>query len=300
MIKLRLIIPIALIAAFSQIQGATLKLGKCYNLTEKGVYHPVMSVDGTRLLYTSSDYKGLNLYDLVTRSVTRVSDAEGAGFNPVFSGDGMKVYYRCRAIDHQLAVRNIESYDVGTAQNKEIQPMSRDEVELVQEPKDVAVKSGVKMVKGTRMNLMPYAFPADKAIIVSTGGGIEQKITPIMDARSYLWVSMSGDAKRLLFKVPTKGIFVSNIDGSGLKRIADGSYPVWMGNDYVIFTRSTNDGYHVLTSQLIAINVSTGEETELTTPESMAEEASVSMENGKIVYSDINGNARIIEYEIGE
>ena len=68
----------------------------------------------------------------------------------------------------------------------------------------------------------------------------------------------------------------------------------------MLFTRSQDDGYHVTASQIMAVDVNTGEESQLTTPESMAEDASGSITSGKIVYSDANGTLRLLEINVVE
>ena len=44
-------------------------------------FYPVFNSDGSELLYTSENYKGLYLYKLNNKTSLMITDAEGAGFS---------------------------------------------------------------------------------------------------------------------------------------------------------------------------------------------------------------------------
>lgn len=47
-------------------------------------YHPVISSDGSKILFTSDDYLGLKLLNLKNGNITGISEEIGSGDSPVF------------------------------------------------------------------------------------------------------------------------------------------------------------------------------------------------------------------------
>ena len=63
--------------------------------SDDGLYfYPQFSPDGDRLYFTTSKYKGLFFYDLSTRRQETLTETEGAGYLPVFSVNGKKIFFR--------------------------------------------------------------------------------------------------------------------------------------------------------------------------------------------------------------
>jgi Tol biopolymer transport system component len=53
-----------------------------------------VSPDGKHLLASSSDFKGLKIIDLKRKRIKEIANDAGAGYEPVFSPDGNKIYFR--------------------------------------------------------------------------------------------------------------------------------------------------------------------------------------------------------------
>lgn len=76
---------------------------------ESGIYNPVLSADGQKVLFTASNYKGLKMYDMQDDVVTRLSDDQMAGFDPVFSRDGKSVYFMSQTRENMRVYREMKS-----------------------------------------------------------------------------------------------------------------------------------------------------------------------------------------------
>lgn len=265
------------------INAATLAVNGSYALTQSGAYHPVISIDGSRVLYSTEDYQGLKMLDFQKNEVVAISESAGAGFAPQFAADGEQVMYRCEGNMGRLRAKNVMSYDVVADKSRGVAPMSRNEVSL----------------SSYTDATLPQVRSDYREIVVSIAGK-ESRISPVADAYSYMGVKLSPDAKRILFVEALKGVFVCNLDGTGLVSLGKGSYPSWLGNDFVLSTRSTDDGDHVTSSYIVATEVATGKVTEITAQDSMTEEASGSIEAGKIVCNDVNGRLIVTEISVTE
>lgn len=289
----------AVMAFTGLLNASSLKVEKDNVLIPAGAYHPILSEEGDMLLYTTSDYKGLNLYQIKKNEVIELSNEDGAGFSALFSNDEGKVYYRCAKRENHMMMHDLKSYEIKADRTLEVLPMSREEVKVLPQKGGALIKSGKKNITKITKSSTPNAYSDYNKIIVEKDG-IETSITPIEDAHSYMWVKVSPNGKKILFSVPYKGVFACDIDGGNAMKIGKGSYPTWYDDSTIVVTRSTNDGYHVETSQLIGIDLRTKGITELTTPQSMAEEASCASAIGTIVYSDINGQVRVINVSENE
>ena len=274
--KLTSILAAAAIAA--PVWAASLGVGGSSVIAPSGACHPVMSTDGGKVLYSTGDYHGLWIANLATGETAQISDAVASGFAPRFTADGSGVVYRTESRVDFLRMKNVMSYDIATAGNTELAPMSR-----------------------ATANLASYAAPqltqarGNYREIVVTANGIERRISPIEGAYSYLWVSLSPNAQRILFVEAHTGMHICNLDGSGLISLGRGSYPSWLSDEWVLFTSSTHDGEHITASQIMAVEVATGNVSEITAADSMTEEASGSIDAGKIAVSDTDGQLTLID-----
>lgn len=238
---------------------------------ESGAHHPVLSPDGSVLLYSTVDHTGLKALNLADGSVTTIDEAPAAGFQPVFSTDGKTVYYRTASIVDGLLYRDVRSYDFASARSKQLAKPNRRNDNL-----------GATIASS-------YACSNFSTIEICLDGRLTS-VSPVEDAHSYLWASLSPDASKLAFSEPFKGVFVSNNDGSEARQILKkGDYVSWAGPSTVIAVVSRDDGYVILESHLVAVNINTGFVRTLTPDDVKVAEANASA-SGLVVYSDIDGN----------
>ncbi|MEG0559462.1 MAG: hypothetical protein RR513_03010 [Muribaculaceae bacterium] len=298
--KVILIIGMAFICAIPTF-AAGLKIESRYTIkldNNTKAFHPVISSDGLKLLFSTESYMGLNLLDLKNNSTTTISESIGAGFEPIFSNDGKSVYYKSTSVNNRLRSSNVERYEISTAKSKEILPQSRESVLLSAHKSGVIIKSGKKMM-GVKKGNVTIAYTDYNRIIINNGG-VEKSLNPIADAHSYMWVSVSPDGNKLLFVEPFKGIFVCDINGENLHGYGKGSAPIWYGNNFIIATKSTDDGYIVLSSQLYAINLNTSSALAITSSDEIVDDHTASFDAGKVVYSTIQGELKVLKVNVEE
>ncbi len=257
--------------------AGALTVGESVRLNiENGAHHPVLAPDGKTLLFSTVNHEGLKAYDMATATITVIDDSRGAGFDPVFSTDGSEVYYRTAITVDGLLNRDVRSFSLRNGKASKLRKADRNDVNLA----DIA---------GDDFVCADY-----KSIAVSRAGKVN-RISPLPDAHSYLWASMSPDGSRMIFTEPFKGVFVAALDGSGVRRIATkGDFPAWAGNDWVITVVSHDDGYVITDARLYAVNVNDGTMVSLTGEDILVSEATASAD-GTVIYTDIVGEMYMIK-----
>lgn len=237
----------------------------------EGAHHPVLSPDGSTLLFSSASHEGLKALNINSGEISVIDNSAAAGFQPVFSNDGSTVYFRTAEMRDGLLYRDVRAFSFAKKSVNRIAPHSREDV-------DLASFSGGDFAV------------ADYKIIRVRRCGKEIELNPIADSHSYLWASLSQDGSNLLFTEPFKGVFVANADGSNARQILrKGDNASWAGANTVIAVVSHDDGYVLLDSKLVAVDITTGKVTDLTDSSILVGEATAATD-GTVVFSDINGN----------
>ena len=232
--------------------------------------------DGTYVLISSQTNKGLQRFDLVSENVTKLTDAEGAGFGGEISADSKNVTYRevTYAADHSR-MATLVSQDMATAQ------------------KTTLVKSTRDMQRArSRQAVSPVVFIQNGELMI-TVGTMSKVLSPNGQGRSYLWPSLSPDGTKVLYHLAGNGTWVCNVDGTNAKRIGSFRAPKWY-NDNVVVGMNDLDNGHVVTSSEIVVYTLDGKNQVLTNNAIMAMYPYVSADGKKIVCSTPNGEAYLI------
>lgn len=230
-----------------------------------------LNAEGTRLLCTGTDLATLSMLDLTQGTKTVIDNGEAAGRSAMFANDGKTVIYKTvRRVDG-LMTDQVSKYDLATGRAAVAATPSRKAARL-------------QTVDGN----VNYVASNYKTITVQVDGK-STEISPIADAHSYLYASLSPDGQKILFKEAFKGIFTCNLDGTGLRQVAKrGTNPQWCGNDDVVYMVTADDGYVITAAKLVAQNLSNGELTQLTDDVTIVDAAKVAP--ARIVYTDANGS----------
>ena len=232
--------------------------------------------DGTYVLISSQTNKGLQRFDLVSENVTKLTDAEGAGFGVEISADSKNVTYRevTYAADHSR-MATLVNQDMATAQ------------------KTTLVKSTRDMQRArSRQAVSPVVFIQNGELMI-TVGTTSKVLSPNGQGRSYLWPSLSPDGTKVLYHLAGNGTWVCNVDGTNAKRIGSFRAPKWY-NDNVVVGMNDLDNGHVVTSSEIVVYTLDGKNQVLTNNAIMAMYPCVSADGKKIVCSTPNGEAYLI------
>lgn len=244
------------------------------NLPTAGA-HPILSPDASKMLYTTDNHCGLSMVDLNTMHTTVIDESMAAGNNPAFSPDANSIVYRTASTNDGLLVHDIRVYDLNEGKSKVKAQYSRSTAEPIE-----------------YTGSTNYAIDRYHDILVCHDG-VSKKISPLPDAHSYLWASLSPDGKHLLFTEPFKGVYVANADGSNPVLLAPkGDHASWVNDNTIVYVLSHDDGYIILDSSLMTINIDGTEARQLTPNDMIVGEASAA--NNHIVFSTISGDLYLI------
>ena len=234
-------------------------------------HNPVLSPDGSMILFSSDDQAGLNLLNVRDGKIMNIeNDVRGAGFTPVFTADNKAVVYRTAKTIDGLMNRDVRTFSIADGSKAQVAPMSRAAIDL---------KSSAGITRYAKSNFTS---------IILTDGSEVTELTPLADAHSYLWPSLSPDGKHLLFVEPFKGLFIADADGSNPVKIADkADFPGWVSNDIISFVTSHDDGYTILDSTLKVYDLKAGQTTNVTPADVLVGEATAA--NSTVVYTTLNG-----------
>ena len=247
---------------------------------DRQAFHPTISPDGATLLYSSTDHTGLISYDLATGRSFTLDESAAAGFAPVFSQKGDKVYYQTASLVDGLLNRDVRVVALNSGKVTQLSKPSRRSVELRSFGGDTFVCSTVYSIKVVR-------------------DGVETEIKPVADGHSYLWPSLSPDGKHILFNEPFQGLFICDIDGGNLRKIAPkGDFPCWVADDAVVAVTTSDDGYNILSSQLQLFNLESGETLSLTADDVKVAELTASPFTGDLVFSTLEGRMFLMNVKL--
>lgn len=233
-----------------------------------------MSPKGDYILVTSGSNQGLWRYDFVTKQLSIVTEADGAGYNVQISKDGQEVVYRetTTGSDH-LRRSDIVRMNMNNASRATIAYGQRDS-------KKMAISNAAMSVT------------IDDQKIILTRHGKEIVLTPNGDQESYLWPTISPDGTKLCYYVAGVGCYVSNIDGTNPKYISrDCRAAQWYDNNTIVAMADEDDGYFITASAIVAYTLD-GRHQELTKKELVAMYPHVS--EGMITFATADGDTYLM------
>lgn len=253
---------------------------------ESEMYHPILSSDGSQLLFSEVNFKGLRLYNFNDNVVVKVSTEARAGFDASFSPDGKEIYFVTQTLQNNRNMRQIKKYDITSRQTIDMTQQGRVVGRLVATAKGFSTTVDGKLVT---TDSKATCVRTEGAQLFIAKNGVEKAYTPIEGSVGYIWASLSPDGTKVMFFAAAHGIVITDLNGNILSMPGNYEAPVWYGNDHIVAMNATNDGYNYHSSQIVLLSVDGSQKQELTKPESMTMNPTASIEAGKIVYSTIDG-----------
>jgi Tol biopolymer transport system component len=260
-----------------------------------------VSPDGNSLLITQEGYKGLFLYDLRNGTVKTICNDQGAGYKPVFSSKGDKVWYRSDEYSGVMKYSKINEYDLASAKSKVVQEKSRnlspplfvnDRLVYLVGGKQIQTTGAVKSA-----NEGIYVVLEDLVPVIYING-IGKKLKPNGEG-NYIWVSLSPDRTRLLYNFQGTSAWVCDLDGNIVASAGRINCPGWINNDLIVGMNDRDDGYRVLSSDIVCYSVKSGRTILLTDTKDKIEMNPMPFPDGKrIVYQNIKGELFVMHITV--
>ena len=194
-----------------------------------------VSPDGDYVLLTTGSNKGLQRYDVATKTTTVLSEAEGAGYNVQISADGQEVVYRETTVGRdQLRRNNIVRKN------------------FTRQRRNVIARGQRDMEKMATTDAKATVTISDRLMVLHQNG-TDKTLAPNGTDKSYIWASISPDGSKLCYYVCGEGCYVSNIDGTQPQFIAHNCRAAkWYDNNTLVGMADEDDGEFITASAIVA------------------------------------------------
>jgi hypothetical protein len=263
---------------------------------EGPAYYPVLNSTGDKLLFTSADCTGLEVYDFNDNVVSRISNERGAGIDARFSADG-KVYYITQSQGKDMLIyRTGRDYDLATGKSSVVLEAQHGALLPEVGSKGVAMK-GAKKSFASAKNLGTAVYTQGSTVNV-TVNGVTRSFSPVKSYAGYLWSSVSPSGDKVAFFAAGKGIVVIDLNGKVLAMLGKYEMPAWYDNDYIVAQNAKDDGHQITSSQILLLKADGTFKKELTDATSMSMQPTAAA--GKIVYTSIDGNLYEMKISINQ
>lgn len=273
------------------------------NLKEGVFYYPVVSPDGSTLLFSSESYKGLWSKNLKTGKMLKITNAAGAGYEPGFSSVSNEILFREDKFINGKKYSSLLSYDMTANKANVIEQGIRD-LKIYRDNSN-AFKNYIKEseIRSTmKQNMLNKSATPERVVFIQDSKIIlaENNSRKVLQPRgegNYIWPSLSPDKAKLLFTFAGKGTYVSNLEGTVLKNIGYANYPSWSPDgNWVVFMKDIDDGVRIISSDIYIANLNTGKYFNLTL---RRDDISIypkwGASNAEVFYNTINGQIRKIK-----
>jgi hypothetical protein len=271
-------------------------------LAESGnFFHPSVDEAGKKILLTSENYKGLQIFDIEKKELTKITDTDGAGYSPVYSWNGETVLYAENEYIQNRRYSKLSAYDVKSGRIEMVNPPVRS-LSIPMVAGDLLFFKTDDQLKSAHLGPAPekpfkevFTYIEEKQLYVYQNG--QSQILNPFENESYVWPSVSPDSKRILAYAMGKGAFICDLEGKVLAEFGEVEAPVWAGNEFIVGMITRDDGHAVTGSVIVIANASTGKILKMTPEGMIAMYPSVSAVKGKIYFNSPEGDVFVLQYQ---
>ena len=242
---------------------------------EQSLMAPVWSPDGSKIAATGDNFIGIWVANADGSELKQISEAPGAGYQMRWD-NLQEIVCTPYSIENQKRMTRIERVDATTGKIQQVAPGSRN-------------------IKRSSVVGATNAYQ----IMIDEPNEATSKIAGLSDYAGK-WVinpALSPDGTKIAFQIVTKGLFVCNADGTGLKSLGKGSHAAWLPDSRnLMMTRITDDGHRFTSSDIYCVNVESGQNFNITiNSETLPVTIAVSPDGSKLAFdNDTDGAIYII------
>lgn len=222
-------------------------------------FYPQFSAEGSKIVCTTAKYKGLYAIDLKTRQKETLTESTGAGYKPVFSLDGEKVYFRKDSYPNrkkqssliELDLKTKEEVILRTGQDKISQLNLFDDHVLVYKSQIglKRIELNTEIAKSSVRAQQPVLYTEDRSMILDQNG-TKKVLTPLGEGY-YIWASVSADQQMILFTLAGRGSYISDFEGKILYELGNAHAPQWSPDgQWIVYMDDRDDGHAYTGSEI--------------------------------------------------
>ena len=281
---------------FSDVKSEKIEIPK-----NQAFYFPTLSPDGNKLILTKQNFTGLYLYDIYSKTIVKISDKQGAGYNPVFSENGLKVFFRENEYEGMRKISSIYEYNINKAQKSIIETKKRNvsSLQIVKNQLYYTVDNKAKnlSLNNTSDNIEDLFVLIETQKIVLYVNGVKKVLSPKGEG-NYIWPSLSPDNTKILFTFAGHGTFVSDLNGNIISELGVLNAPKWYDNNWIVGMKENDDGNQYTSSDIFAVSLKENQTVQLTNTKDIIElYPDCSSQNSKIVYHTPTGGIYLLKIE---
>lgn len=283
------------------IAAQTITIEKTYRAIEQIGYHPQFNTSGDLLAFTTESYIGLKVYNFSDKSLINVSEEAGAGFQPVFSSDNSKMFFRNTIFENRLRKDGVQSFDLAKKTRVEMLAPQRNMKQPQTYENGFLVLADTKLLKSTfgRTNAVvpDYIWSDGSNLNIYRNNRIE-RLNPVAGANGYIWASLSPNGKMILFTAAGSGTYVCDINGKILQKLGYLNSAVWFDNNFVIGMQDKDDGQFVTASIILMKSIDGKISKTLSSSNQIAMYPTASAAVNKVAYNTQDGDIYVVELNV--
>ncbi|OJV44364.1 MAG: hypothetical protein BGO29_13620 [Bacteroidales bacterium 36-12] len=283
------------------VMAQSITIEKTYSIDVQSGFHPQFNSDGTMLAFSGDSYVGLNVYKLANKSVIKITEDAGAGFQPVFSKSNDKIFYKNIVYQERLRNEGVKSYEFATKKDLVLLAPQRNVRQPQSYENGIVVHANNKLLKATigktQAPVPDYVWSDGSNLFIYRNNKI-QKLNPIEGANGYIWASLSPDGKSILFTAAGEGAYVCDLDGKITAKLGYLNAPTWYDNNFVVGMQDKDNGDYVTESKIIMKSVDGKTEKVLSDPKQISMYPTASSKAGKVAFNAIDGKIFIVEVRV--
>ncbi|HZW39722.1 MAG TPA: hypothetical protein VFF33_10505 [Ignavibacteriaceae bacterium] len=264
--------------------------------------NPVFSNDGNTIAYTGSNYKGIYLYDVNSKTSTQLTDEDAAGFSYKWSSDSKYLLTKPAMFDKDGKRFNfIKLFNAETKEGKVISEYTTSSIGLPEFSnnndavfyftKQLEVKStGITTNKAVNSSNDNFIYLDFDKVIVENRNNNTKTIIANFNGSTLLNLAISLDKKQVAFEVMGGHLYTVNIDGTSLTDLEFGYRPKWSADGkFLTYTITKDDGYNFTESDIYVYDLAKQLKQNLTdTPDVLELSPSFSPDGKSIIYQNFN------------
>ncbi len=217
-------------------------------------YFPSYTVDGKSIMLTQNAYSGLWMLDRTSEELRKVTDSQGAGFEPRSLIDGTVIYRR----DEYQKGRKFTSLYKYTSNGEQliadparlVSPANVVDDRLIYLIDEVPVILNASSAQ-REINLEDYTTVLNDKLTLKLFQSGEPSVIAPQGEGNYIWSELSPTLDKLVYTKTGVGTFVSDLDGNIISDLGIVHAPHWSPDgEYLVYMKDLDDGVQYTESEI--------------------------------------------------
>jgi Tol biopolymer transport system component len=267
--------------------------------------NPQFSPDGSKIAFTSQQYRGLWIADADGSQASQITAEAGAGYRYNWSPDGRHIVTGVTREEGPVRQFGIKLFDTASGEERQLTPYARQvppmprfsdngsDVRFRDGAEIRSLESGIDAAEtGDIVTGSPVAMPLENTIRIYHANTTEQDLRPVPGA-TYLRAAISPDGQKLAFEVYAGNLYISDINGNNLIDLGRGEAPVWSPDSrFLSFMITGDDGHDITGSDIYVVDAAGNGITNITAQSGLhAMNPTWSADGSRIAFGDVQSGA---------